>query len=46
MAFLFVSFVFVFLTEFLWVALAVLEIALQTRLASEICLPLPPDGWE
>jgi hypothetical protein len=41
-------FVFCFLRQFLCVALAVLELTLQTRLAlnSEICLPLPPKCWD
>jgi hypothetical protein len=36
------------LTGFLCIALAVLELTLQTRLASnsEICLPLPPKYWD
>jgi hypothetical protein len=35
-------------TGFLCVALAVLELTLWTRLASnsEICLPLPPECWD
>jgi hypothetical protein len=51
-AFLFVCFWFFFLgggcTEFLCVALAVLELTLSTRLVSnpEICLPLPPECWD
>jgi hypothetical protein len=38
---------FVFETGFLWVALAVLELTLQTRLVSkaEIHLPLSPKCW-
>jgi hypothetical protein len=48
--FLFVCFfVFCFFeTGFLYVALAVLELTLQTRLASnsEILLPLPPECWD
>ena len=38
-------FVLFFETGFLCIALAVLELTLQTRLASnsEICLPLPPE---
>jgi hypothetical protein len=41
-------FLFLFETRFLHVALAVLELALKHRLASnsEICLPLPPMGWD
>jgi hypothetical protein len=41
------SFGLVFETGFLCVALAVLELTLQTRLAlnSEIHLPLPPKCW-
>ena len=37
-----------FETGFLWVALAVLELALWTRLAlnSEVCLPLLPKCWD
>ena len=36
-----------FETGFLCVALAVMELTLETRLAStsEICLPLPPKCW-
>jgi hypothetical protein len=47
----FLSFYFLFFyffeTAFLFVALAVLELTLYTRLASnsEICLPLPPECW-
>jgi hypothetical protein len=39
---------FVFETGFLCVALAVLELTLETRLASnsEIRLPLPPKCWD
>jgi hypothetical protein len=42
--FCFVLFCFVFKTGFLCVALAILELTLWARLASnsEICLPLPP----
>jgi hypothetical protein len=41
-------FCFVFETGFLCVALAILELTLQTRLAlnSEICLSLPPKCWD
>jgi hypothetical protein len=42
-------FVFCFFkTGFLCIALAVLELTLSTRLASnsEICLPLPPEHWD
>jgi hypothetical protein len=37
-----------FETGFLCVALAILKLALKTRLAlnSEICLPLPSKGWD
>jgi hypothetical protein len=46
--FLFFSFFFFVETGFLCVALAVLELTLQTRLAlnSEIRLPLPPKCWD
>ena len=39
-------FVVVFVTKFVCVALTVLELALQTKLAfnSQICLPLSPQG--
>jgi hypothetical protein len=41
-------FLFFFETGFLCIALAVLDLTLQTRLAlnSEIHLPLPPKCWE
>ena len=41
-------FVCLFETGFLCIALAVLELTLQTRLAlnSEIRLPLPPECWD
>jgi hypothetical protein len=44
----FFFFSFFFETGFLCVALAVLELTLWTRLASnsEICLPLPPECWD
>jgi hypothetical protein len=46
--FCFVLFCFVFETGFLCIALAVLELTLYTRLASnpEIRLPLPPECWD
>jgi hypothetical protein len=37
---------FFFETGFLCIALAVLELTLYTRLASEIHLPLPPKCWD
>jgi hypothetical protein len=41
-------YIYIYETGFLCIALAVLELALQTRLAlnSEICLPLPPKCWD
>ena len=44
----FYLFVLFFETGILCIALAVLELTLQTRLASnsEICLPLPPKCWD
>jgi hypothetical protein len=44
----FFCFVLFFKRGFLCIALAVLELTLQTRLASnsEICLPLPPECWD
>ena len=46
--FLFLFLFLFFQTGFLCIALAVLELTLQTRLASnsEICLPLPPECWD
>ena len=47
--FLFCLFVCLFFeTGFLCIALALLELTLKTRLASnqEICLPLPPKCWD
>ena len=45
---LFCSFFGFFETGFLCVALSVLKLTLQTRLASnsEICPPLPPECWD
>jgi hypothetical protein len=42
-----VNLIFFFEVGFLYVALAILGLALQTRLTSdsEICLPLPPEYW-
>lgn len=41
------TFFFKVKTEFLYVAIGVLELALKTRLPSKskIHLPLPPEGW-
>jgi hypothetical protein len=46
--YLFIYLFWFFETGFLCVALAVLELTLLTRLASnsEICLPLPPKCWD
>jgi hypothetical protein len=48
MSFFFFFFFWFYKTGFACVALAVLELTLQTRLASnsEIYLPLPPEGWD
>jgi hypothetical protein len=45
---LFCFVLFCFETEFLCVALTILELTLQTMLASntEICLPLPLNCWD
>jgi hypothetical protein len=46
--FCFLDFLVFFETGFLCIALAVLELTLKTRLASnsEIRLPLPPECWD
>jgi hypothetical protein len=46
--FWFFCFFWFFETGFLCIALAVLELTLYTRQASnsEICLPLPPECWD